>query len=182
MKSLVASGSIFIFFGCGILSLIFGLPDRYIKRDVKIQEIAGEWRITKESENKLIEFRDAFPHWPAIAPWKAIQLNADGTCKVKLEMQWLPNFENSPPGVPHEDIPNDVLKNNILACSWKITEIDGFSDSGNKAVPAIDISINYPDSGTYNYSLYIYEEKDILILWNFIGDPDDFVPQDFTKT
>jgi hypothetical protein len=182
MKSLLAIGSVFLFFGCGILSFIFGLPDRYIKRDIETQELAGEWKMTPESEAELNKFRETFPDWPDFAPFKTIQLNSDKTCRVKLEIQWLPNYENSPSGIPPEDIPNDVLTNNILACSWKITKTSGFSDSGNKEVRDIEILISYPNNYDRTYSLFIYEENNALILWTFIGDPDDFVPQDFLKS
>ncbi|MBK9926162.1 MAG: hypothetical protein IPP66_12825 [Anaerolineales bacterium] len=182
MKSSLGFGFIFIFLGCGILSLLFDVPNRYITREVQTQELAGEWRIKQESEERLQKFRDTFPDWPDLAPWKTIRLNNDGTCQVKLEIQWLPNYKDSPPEISHSEIPNDVLTNNILACSWEISTTNGITSEGNKDVPSVKISIEYPNNYSRTYNLYIYEENEDLILWNFIGDPDDFVPQDFVKT
>jgi len=140
------------------------------------------WKVTRESEDELNKFRDTFPHWPGLAPFKTIQLNKDRTCGITIEIAWLPNYENSPPGIHSEAIPEDVLTNNILSCSWGITKTQGFSDSGNKEVSVIEIITNYPNNYSRTYSLFIYEENDLLIFWTFIGDPDDFVPQDFVKS
>jgi len=182
VKSLFRISSVFILFGCGIVNLFSEFPQRYIKRNVQTQEVVGKWNITSESEAKLNEFRRSFTYWPVFAPWKTIQLNNDGTCQVKLEIQWLPNYSKAPTEIPREVIPNDVLSNNIIACSWKITNINGFSKEGNNTeVPGIEISIDYPNNYSSTFSLYIYEENNNLILWNFIGDADDFVPQDFMK-
>ena len=51
----------------------------------------------------------------------------------------------------------------------------------NKISPVLELGFDYPDSNGLMTSLYIYEENSKLILWGFIGDPDDFRPQDFVK-
>src|SRR6266498_2905065 len=50
MKLLSAFVSTSIIFGCGILSVIFGLPERYIERDITPEEMVGTWNITSDSE------------------------------------------------------------------------------------------------------------------------------------
>lgn len=182
MKSLIGVGWVFLFLGCGIMSVVFGLPDRFIKRAVKAEELVGEWKITSDSEEKLNKFRETFPDWPGVAPFKTIQLSKDRTCQIKIESQWLPNYVNSTSGMPHDEIPQDILANNILSCSWGIAKTRVFSDSGREEVQDLEISIDYPNNYRQTYGLFIYEENEALILWTFIGDPDDFVPQDFVKS
>ena len=41
MKSLSIVASLVIVFGCGIINTIFDLPERYIERDVKAEEMVG---------------------------------------------------------------------------------------------------------------------------------------------
>jgi hypothetical protein len=60
MKLLSAFVSIFIFFGCGILSVIFDLPERYIERDVTQEEMVGTCNITSYSEADVREFVSKF--------------------------------------------------------------------------------------------------------------------------
>jgi hypothetical protein len=172
MKSILGIGSVFIFLGCGIMTVIFGLPERYIERDVQLQELVGKWQITPDSEKDLIEFQEKFPDLNDLAvPWKTIQLNEDGTCQLTLENKWTSKPSNSSSGTS-QDIPDKDI-----ACSWKTAKVSAIT---NENVPGIEISTD--PSGRYGHPLYIYEDEDkTLILWNFIGDPDDFTPQDFIK-
>jgi hypothetical protein len=51
-----------------------------------------------------------------------------------------------------------------------------------KDTSMINLYFEYPKNyGMLNY-LYIHEENNSLILWYFIGDPDDFRPQEFMKS
>ena len=51
-----AVASLLIVFGCGILSAIFGLPERYIERDVTAEEMVGTWNVTPDSEADVNDF------------------------------------------------------------------------------------------------------------------------------
>jgi hypothetical protein len=63
MKLLPALVSVFIVFGCGILSVIFDLPERYIERDVTPEEMVGTWNIISDSEADVREFVAKFSDW-----------------------------------------------------------------------------------------------------------------------
>jgi hypothetical protein len=169
MKTFFGVATFLIVCGCGIMSLIFDLPERYIQRDVKPEEIIGTWSVTAESESDINDFAKTFPDWGVSIPWKTIAIDADGTCTVQLEISWL-GTENT--------LPSDVLSNNMVSCTWNLTEGDNMS--GNTS-PVIEFDFEYPDNYSMRYYLYIFEENEKLILWNFIGDPDDFRPQDFVK-
>jgi hypothetical protein len=167
MKFFSAIGSLSILFGCGIMSLIFGLPERYIERDVKADEMVGTWNVTPDSEADVNKFVGTFPDWGATAPWKTFTLNNDGSCIVEIKNDWLGNFYS------------DLATVNMTSCSWNLAREKNLSD---KISPVLELEFGYPDNyGTALFSLYIFEENGKLITWNFIGDADDFLPQDFVK-
>jgi hypothetical protein len=166
MKFIAAVASLSIFFGCGILSVIFGLPERYIERDVTPEEMVGTWNITSESETDVKEFIGRFPSWVAYTPWKTITLNSDGSCNVESDLNGL--------GEVHT---NDSL-DKIISCSWKVGKEENLS---GKQSPVLEWDLEYSNNQGSLRSLYIYEENGKLILWNFIGDPDEFRVQDFVK-
>lgn len=113
---------------------------------------------------RLDEFLEKFPGWGSYAPWKTITLNEDFSCNAQFEDVW---------------VRHDAFRNSsITSCAWEITEersVDG------EDVPSIRLELTLPENRTSSYSLYIHEENNELILWEFIGDPDDFSTQDYTK-
>lgn len=167
MKFISPIASLYIVLGCGILSAIFGLPERYIERDVKPEEMVGTWSITSDSETDVNDFVREFPDWGASAPWKTFTLNSDGSCKLEFEDDWL-----------GKSYSNDVISNSITSCSWNLAMEENLS---GKTSPVLKLEIEYPNNHYMMYSLYIFEENSELTLWDFIGDPDDFYPQDFVK-
>ena len=167
MKFFSIIASLVIVFGCGIMNVIFGLPERYIERDVKAEEMVGIWNITPDSEFDVNEFIKKFPDWSGFAPWKTFTLNSDGSCSVELDTVWL-----------GDSYFTDVPVVNTTSCNWNLAKQENLS---NKISPVLELSFDYPDSNGLMTSLYIYEENIKLILWGFIGDPDDFRPQDFVK-
>jgi hypothetical protein len=149
-----------ILWGCGILSLLFPVPERYISRDIKPEELFGLWQLTAESQTQIMEFETHFPSFGIDAPWQAITLRDGNTCQV----QWLSNYK--------------AYEKNLLICSWQIANIGGLS---NQDALGIEISFEYYDNHSRWYSLYIFEESNELSLWKFIGDPDDAIIQEFKK-
>ena len=164
MKFISTLTSLSIIFGCGILSLIFGLPERYIERNVKTEEMVGTWSITPDSESEVNDFLQRYPSWGASAPWEAFTLNGDGTCNLKLKTDWL------------GDSYSDLNEDSVISCSWDLATEKNLSD---KWTPVLELDLEYSNNYGALYSLYIYEENGKLIIWDFIGDPDDFHPQDF---
>lgn len=169
MKFFSTLAAFAVVFGCGILSAIFGLPKRYIERDVKAEELVGTWNVTPDSESDVNDFVKRFPDWGASAPWKTMVINSDGTCIVEVQIAWLSHISDL----------SHAGANNRLPCLWRLTR-DSSLD-GDK-VPVIKLDFEYPnDYEMGDYSLYIFEENGELIIWGFIGDPDNFRPQDFVK-
>jgi len=173
MKFILGIVTLGIIFGCGIMSVIFGLPNHYIERAVKADELVGTWNITAESEDSVNEFVKKLPDWSINPPWKTITLNSDGTCLVKLETGWLGDYA----------YPNDVITNNITSCSWELGTERSLADTeaNGKDVPAVKFILDYPNNFSMDLSLSIYEENEELILWDLIGDPDDFNLQEYKK-
>ena len=167
MKFFSIIASLVIVFGCGIMNVIFELPERYIERDVKAEEMVGIWNIAPDSEVDVNNFIEKFPDWDGFAPWKTFTLNSDGSCSVELDTAWL-----------GDSYSNDVAVVKTTSCNWNLAKQENLS---NKISPVLELGFDYPDSNGLMTSLYIYEENSKLILWGFIGDPDDFRPQDFVK-
>lgn len=181
MKFFFVVALLLVVSGCSTAKdLIFGAPQRYIDRDVKAKEMIGTWEITSESETNVDKFINESKWWISDppTPWKAITLNGDKTCNIKFETKWLPNEDDYPTSVPRPLISNNILVNDMVSCTWKISTKMRVS----KAVPAIHFDFEYPNNTYSMDSLYIYEEDGKLILWDFIGNPDYFIFQDFVKT
>jgi hypothetical protein len=168
MKLLSAFVSITIIFGCGILSAIFDFPERYIERDITPEEMVGTWNITSDSEADVREFATKFSDWHAYMPFTSLTLNGDSTCIGEYRANWLDKVASS-----------DISIIRTTSCSWDLLKEENLS---HKVSPVIrldfEYSINIPGGGL---PLYVYEENDRLIVWSFIGDPDDFSTQDFVK-
>jgi hypothetical protein len=167
MKFFSIIASLVTVFGCGIMSFIFDLPERYIERDVKTKELVGTWNITPESEVDVNNFIKKFPDWGGFAPWKTFTLNGDGSCSIEIYAAWLgDSYSNDEPTVK------------TTSCNWNLAKEENLS---NKISPVVELSFSYSGSNGQMWSFYIYEENSKLILWSFIGDADDFRPQDFVK-
>jgi hypothetical protein len=167
MKYLATTAAFVVMWGCGILSLIFDSPDRYIDREVRPQEMTGTWKIIPTGETEVDAWVMEEPDWGIYLPWKAMSLNEDGSCSVAIEPGWL--------RAAHAD----KAAGDLLSCAWKLSEIDNLD---GEPVPGLELDLKYPGNYDMLYSLYLYEENGELVLWNFIGDPDDFQTQDFVKS
>lgn len=165
MKFISTVSLLFMLFSCGIFNAIFELPERYVERDVKPEEMVGTWAITSESETDVDNFVTKFPDWGASVPWKTFTLNNDGSCELELEIDWL-----------SKSYSKDIISKSMTSCSWNLAAEENLS---NKTSPILKLKLEYPNNLYMLYSLYIFEENSELIVWDFIGDPDDFHPQDF---
>jgi hypothetical protein len=164
--------------GCGILELLFPInyPQRYIEREVNNTELVGTWKITPDSETRMIDyFQQKDSKLYLEAPWKSISLNKDGSCKVDLEVSWSLN--------------NEVLEeaDALSTCTWKTDKILGYKEHGSfNHVSGLTVSFEHFNKQENNYHIYysefyIVEENKKLVLWNFIGDPAHLSYQDFMR-
>ncbi len=172
MKFLAGVLASLVIFGCGVLSMVFGMPQPYITRAVDKSELSGIWTLPADTEASMDAFVRRSPHWPAVAPWRSMTLSADNSCRVELALEWLSRMGYA--GVSPQVAPPGV----ISSCAWHLGE---FASVDGKPVPAVSIAVK---SGEYNGGgyLYINEENGGLTLWTFIGDPDDFRTLDFRKS
>jgi hypothetical protein len=166
MKFFSAVASFFIIFGCGIMNVIFELPERYIEREVSVEEMIGTWNVTSDGESRVNNFVKTYPEWGASAPWKTFTLKSDGSCNVELKNDWLGDFHSA------------LAAKSMTSCSWSLAKEENLS---NKMSPVLKLAFEYSKNYSAKFSLYIFEENGKLIVWDFIGDPDDFLPQDFIK-
>jgi len=164
---------------CGILELLFPIefPQRYIHRNVQQAELIGTWNITSDSEARTDDYFQQIDieRRELNAPWKSINFQEDGVCEVEIVENWAVN--------------NTVLQeaDARTTCTWKIDSIMGYDEDGDFLdVPGVFIRFEHYDKSAdaynvYSSELYVVEEDNDLVLWNFIGDPLVFSFQDFKK-
>ncbi len=163
---------------CGILEFAFtDIPQRYIEREVKDVELVGSWKLTSDSEARIGSYVNRDSSWSVGAPWKTILFNSDGTCQVKLETPWTSN---------HQSVLNET--DALASCTWRLKEILGHREDGTfRDVLGISMRFEHFDSQANMYKvlhskLFIAEENNELILWDYIGDLANVNYQDFKKT
>jgi len=167
MKIIWFMASLVTILACGIVSAGFDFPERYAQREITQDEMPGIWRVTPESEAKVDDFTNKYPAWGASAPWRQLTLYTDGSCQIEFESAWL--------GDTQSELNSRIME----SCSWSLAQEENPS---HKISSALKLRLDFANNVTTFFSLYIYEENDQLILWDFIGDPDDFNPQDFVRT
>jgi hypothetical protein len=161
---------------CGGLAMLFedDVPKRDVKHIVKFEEfIIGTWEMTEKSNNYVEnQARRVIQNdvWGINAPWRKIELRADGSCYTALERSWL--------GKHLQEIANK----DYSACSWNLKKETVMVREQNSDVFYLGVTFHYSGKFTsWGTSFYIAEENDKLVLWSFIGDPDDYLYQDFIK-
>ncbi len=162
-----------VIFGCGIMSVIFGSPQPYIHRDVKTSELLGTWTVTAESAAKQDAGIERFPGWRAMVPWRSMTLTGDHSCQVNLEPKWLGEHEIS--GLATAEASHAAL----ASCKWELTTLSSVED---KNVTGLRVDAGTLGQAPIGADFYIDEDNGGLVLWNFIGDPDDFVTLDYRKS
>ncbi|MBX3036860.1 MAG: hypothetical protein KF758_08090 [Anaerolineales bacterium] len=178
MKSFSILMTLVLSMTCGIIEFLFPVeyPQRYIERDIKEDELIGTWKITADTETRIKDyFQDRDKFWPVSpTPWKSITLYQDNSCEAEIEFLWVSE--------------SDVFKEDaVLTCTWEIDKVHGYDEIGqSKYVFGLSFSFenyNKQEDKYYMYSpdAYIFEENNELIVWNFIGMPDNLSYQEFKK-
>ncbi len=162
-----------VVFGCGIMSVIFGMPQPYIQRDVNNSELVDTWTVTAESAAQEDAFIARHPTWSATVPFRAMSLSSDGTCKVDIETKW--RGDQGVSELPTAKTGQDSLP----SCTWELASIPSVE---NTNVTGIVIDCGMVGQAPLGAHLFINEENGGLTLWNFIGDPDDFITLDYRKS
>ena len=148
-----------------------GLPDRHIHRDVDSSEIIGTWQATDASIERITHegyslYTNQKNH--------CFKLFEDGTCEFS--------------GYPFYSYPNIVDQKNDYMDSvtgqWTITKISTSAGHHSVTVPALQIVIETKKeiiTHSVTIHLFIVEEKNHIVLWEYIGDPDYVKYMDFVK-
>jgi hypothetical protein len=172
MKYITGVTILAVMMGCGILNVIFDVPENYVHRDVQNNELVGTWKITPQSETDLKQFLHDFSGWGSNAPWETIKLNNDGTCEVKLIPDWLSKEGGW-------DYTENVLINNMLSCTWQQSSSLWYPE--DHVAKGIQFNLKYADYSINYFYLYVNEAEGEMVLWTFYGDADDFNSQEYKK-
>jgi hypothetical protein len=146
------------------------LPDRTVKRDILDSELYGDWILTGQSLKYINRQKTDYPDWESITyPSLRFELNEDKTVKAWIYEKYLPiSFFKYPVTV------NDSV---LISGKWTISKdlysTDTISTFKNKLY--LDFNINAI------VTLNIAETDGKLILWSYIGDPDNLYYQEYKR-
>lgn len=146
------------------------LPDRAVKRDILDSELYGDWILTGQSLKYLNKQKTDYPDWESITyPSLRFELNKDKTVKAWIYKKYLPiSFFKYPVTV------NDSV---LVSGKWTVSKdsysTDTISTFKNKLY--LDFNINAI------VTLDIAEKDGKIILWSYIGDPDNLYYQEYKR-
>ncbi len=146
------------------------LPDRTVKRDVLDNELYGEWILTGQSLKYLNKQQTDYPDWESITyPSLRFELKENKTVDAWIYKKYLPiSF------FKYHVTVNDSA---VISGKWTIGKdsynVDTASTYKNKLF--LDFNINAI------VSLDIAEQDGKIILWSYIGDPDDLYYQEYKR-
>lgn len=146
------------------------LPDRTVKRDVFDYELYGDWILTGQSLKYLNKQQTDYPDWESITyPSLRFELNEDKTVKAWIYEKYL-----SISFFKYRVTVNDSA---LISGKWTIGKdsyrTDTISTFKNKLY--LDFNINAI------VTLDIAENDGKIILWSYIGDPDNLYYQEYKK-
>jgi len=162
---------------CGIVELGFpDVPKRQFDRQVDKTEIIGAWELTPASETQLNALTEQESSWGIDSPWKSITLSSNGSCRVELEPSWLS---------AHSDILK--LADTMESCMWDLEYVSGvYENNGVRNTPGIVLKFSHYNQAADIYELYpselrFFNRNGKLVLWDYIGNPNDAKYQDYEK-
>lgn len=178
MKPHVVLASAFmslVIFGCYGLGALFGPPPHFINHPVSSEALVGTWNVVPTDVAPKTKFVRDNVYWGADTPWKSMTLNADGSCVVTIEPSWVPSLVGTQTPLPSGVTASDYYR--VSGCTWVLADI---AINESETVTGIYIHVPGPWTGGTE-PMYINEENGELILWSFIGDPDEVMYLDYRK-
>jgi hypothetical protein len=179
---IIPSLSFITIFACGIADMFLEYPQRYIQREVQANEIVGTWKLTQDSESRINSYTPEYSGW-RIKPYKTIYIYSDGTCEYEVNNEWV--TDDLQPFLTEDW--ETLYSGKRIECTWRLENLSGRTESGaSKNVPGIflmsEVYKKETDSYNVNYiELYIAEEDNEIILWDFIEHSYDALYQDYKK-
>ncbi len=164
---------------CGICDILLPvtIPQRYVERRVQDDELIGLWKLTSDSEARIDTYIRGDSSRSIGQPWKTMSINDDGTCQVQIESGWMRDNEN---------ILNET--DALSSCTWRSKEVLGYNEGGAfRYVPGLSFRFEHFNSQNeiyeiYSTELFIAEENNELIVWEYIEGPFEIIKyQDFKK-
>ncbi|MEZ4937407.1 MAG: hypothetical protein R2799_07420 [Crocinitomicaceae bacterium] len=150
------------------------LPKRQIDRKPTYRELVGFWEITSSSIQSVEKWQEKYPDWDNGFPYESFFLKEDSSVLMPLKpnkLFWRENFS--------KQSLEDTLKG-----VWSIKKepvIYGDDDSTYIVSIRLDYYENSKRTHMEFLDLIIAEENGELILWTFLGDPDQVIYQDYKK-
>lgn len=127
------------------------------------QDLVGRWKIDKPSLERM-KVVEEYYHLSKLDPNDHLLiLRSDGTCFFQT----------------YREYQSDVFYTSS-ECRWNLKMDETIAGSGlQRAVLAIDLSAS--SNSQVSTRFWIVREKNELVLWNYIGDPDEVNYVDFRK-
>lgn len=152
------------------------IPKRQLNRQVENAEVIGTWKLTPTSEAQLNAMTKQEASWGIDSPWQSITLLNNSACQVELETSWLPAH-------------SDILKQTgtLASCVWELENVSGvYENNGVRNTAGVVLKFEHYNQPADIYELYVselrfFEQDDKLILWEYIGYPNNAKYQDYEK-
>jgi hypothetical protein len=164
---------LFIFIQLLLFSCVSDLPKRSIDRKPKFNELIGKWQITTKSVEVVEKFKQKFPDWDVQFPFESFELLADSTVKIVFKV-------NSIFGMGQYDF---FTNSNIVHGKWHLILkplIYGDKDSCFQIEFELSLEDNNRKGKIISFlNLVVAEENEKLILWYYLGDPDQVIYVDY---
>jgi hypothetical protein len=158
-----------------IIDAFLTLPDRTVKRNIDENELYGDWTITVQSLNFIDKQQSDYPDWKSITfPVLTFKLKTDNTVEAWLAKKYIP--------ISIFEYPEDVIDSTVISGIWKIEKDTLYKKAsdvgyGNK----LNLKFDFKGNRIFFINLDISEQNGKLILWSYIGDPDNLYYQEFMK-
>ena len=157
--------------GLGKAINLIELPPRPLSREVSANDIQGRWSITVASAKRLDCLTDANE---ASCPVVEMSFYTDGTATYLISVNHLkPEFQER--FYRASDF-RDTLR---VTGSWSMLDDTGSGNSFRQ--PRIETRYDFENVASY-YTLELSHIEDLLILWTYIGDPDQTQYQEYEVT
>lgn len=146
------------------------LPDRTVKRDILDNELYGEWILTGQSKKYLDKQQTDYPDWESITyPSFRFELKENKSVKAWIYKKYLP--------ISFFKYPVVDIDSALISGKWTIGKDSYSTDTiltfKNKLY--LDFNINAI------VTLDIAEKDGRIILWSYIGDPDNLYYQEYIR-
>lgn len=147
---------------------LFGPSDRHVGRSVSRSELMGLWSATKESMGRLKElgYRDHVG-----VEDHRFELRDNGSCSFRS----FPHYAGPQTAV---EVAGQVPVPDYISvdarCGWRVVSDRIYAFGNERRVPVVEFQMSSREAPiTMSARFYVAEKDGRLMLWDYVGEPED---------